>query len=91
MPKADGTHRRKRLDSSRLFKGTVVTEDRSLMNVPFVTGDILPLFDKFFGSPQYLLTGVLGPESNAHGPNEMLRLDYLKKLTRAVAQIVAAV
>ena len=27
------------LDSSRLFKGTVVPEDRSLMNVPFVTGD----------------------------------------------------
>lgn len=27
------------LDQSRLFKGTVVKEDRSLMNVPFVTGD----------------------------------------------------
>lgn len=27
------------LDSSQLFKGTVVKEDRSLMNVPFVTGD----------------------------------------------------
>ncbi len=27
------------LDSSRLFKGTVRKEDRSLMNVPFVTGD----------------------------------------------------
>ena len=27
------------LDSSELFKGTVVKEDRSLMNVPFVTGD----------------------------------------------------
>ncbi len=27
------------LDSSDLFKGTVVKEDRSLMNVPFVTGD----------------------------------------------------
>ena len=27
------------LDSSRLFKGTVRREDRSLMNVPFVTGD----------------------------------------------------
>ena len=26
------------LDSSKLFKGTVVKEDRSLMNVPFVTG-----------------------------------------------------
>ena len=27
------------LDSSKLFKGTVVPEDRSLMNIPFVTGD----------------------------------------------------
>ena len=27
------------LDNSKLFKGTVVAEDRSLMNVPFVTGD----------------------------------------------------
>ena len=27
------------LDQSELFKGTVVPEDRSLMNVPFVTGD----------------------------------------------------
>ena len=27
------------LDRSKLFKGTVVKEDRSLMNVPFVTGD----------------------------------------------------
>lgn len=27
------------LDSSKLFKGTVVPEDRSLMNVPFVTGN----------------------------------------------------
>ncbi len=27
------------LDSSKMFKGTVVKEDRSLMNVPFITGD----------------------------------------------------
>ena len=27
------------LDQSKLFKGTVVKEDRSLMNVPFITGD----------------------------------------------------
>ena len=27
------------LDASQLFKGTVVKKDRSLMNVPFVTGD----------------------------------------------------
>lgn len=34
------------LDSSKLFKGTVVKEDRSLMNVPFITGD-KGLDDKF--------------------------------------------
>ncbi len=27
------------LDSSKLFRGTVVKEDRSIMNIPFVTGD----------------------------------------------------
>ena len=27
------------LDQSKMFKGTVAPEDRSLMNVPFVTGD----------------------------------------------------
>ena len=27
------------LDSSEMFRGTVVKEDRSLMNVPFVTGN----------------------------------------------------
>lgn len=27
------------LDQSRMFKGTVVKKDRSIMNVPFVTGD----------------------------------------------------
>ncbi len=27
------------LDNSKMFRGTVVSEDRSLMNVPFVTGD----------------------------------------------------
>ena len=34
------------LDNSKLFKGTVVPEDRSLMNVPFITGDD-ELDDKF--------------------------------------------
>ena len=34
------------LDSSKLFRGTVEKKDRSLMNVPFVTGD--PELDKCF-------------------------------------------
>jgi hypothetical protein len=34
---------------------------------------------------------VLGPQSNAHGPNEFLHLDAGKRLTAAVAGVVAAV
>ncbi len=38
---------------------------------------------------QFLITGVLGPESNAHGPNEFLHISYTRKLTHAMAHIVA--
>jgi len=33
---------------------------------------------------------VLGPKSNAHGPNEFLHVPYGKRLTASVAQVVAA-
>jgi acetylornithine deacetylase/succinyl-diaminopimelate desuccinylase-like protein len=39
---------------------------------------------------QFLITGVLGPHSNAHGPNEFLHIGYAKKLTAAVADVLAA-
>jgi acetylornithine deacetylase/succinyl-diaminopimelate desuccinylase-like protein len=42
-----------------------------------------------FPSTQFLVTGVLGPHSNAHGPNEFLHIDYAKRLTGAVAQVIA--
>ena len=38
-----------------------------------------------FPEAQFLVTGVLGPGSNAHGPNEFLHLDYAKRLTACVA------
>lgn len=38
---------------------------------------------------QFLITGVLGPNSNAHGPNEFLHLPTGKKLTCCVAHILA--
>ena len=47
------------------------------------------LGDKF-PAAQFVITGVLGPRSNAHGPNEFLHLDYAKKLTACVADIIAA-
>lgn len=44
-----------------------------------------------FPHAQMLVTGVLGPKSNAHGPNEFLHVPYAKKVTVATAMIVAAV
>jgi acetylornithine deacetylase/succinyl-diaminopimelate desuccinylase-like protein len=44
-----------------------------------------------FPRAQFLITGVLGPKSNAHGPNEFLHIEYVKKLSAAVASIVAEV
>ena len=43
-----------------------------------------------FPKAQFLITGVLGPHSNAHGPNEFLHLDYAKRLTSCVADVLAA-
>ena len=43
-----------------------------------------------FPAAQFLITGVLGPHSNAHGPNEFLHLDYAQRLTACVAEVIAA-
>jgi acetylornithine deacetylase/succinyl-diaminopimelate desuccinylase-like protein len=43
-----------------------------------------------FPQAQFLITGVLGPHSNAHGPNEFLHIDYAKKLTACVADVLSA-
>ena len=42
-----------------------------------------------FPRTQFLITGVLGPHSNAHGPNEFLHLDYARRLTGVVADVLA--
>jgi acetylornithine deacetylase/succinyl-diaminopimelate desuccinylase-like protein len=39
---------------------------------------------------QFVVTGVLGPHSNAHGPNEFLHIEYAKKVTACVAEVIAA-
>jgi len=43
-----------------------------------------------FPKAQFVITGVLGPNSNAHGPNEFIHLEYAQKVTSCVAHIVAA-
>jgi len=43
-----------------------------------------------FPKAQFLITGVLGPQANAHGPNEFLHIEYAKRLTACVADVLAA-
>jgi acetylornithine deacetylase/succinyl-diaminopimelate desuccinylase-like protein len=56
-------------------------------------GGTIPLMSMLkaaFPAAQTMICGVLGPKSNAHGPNEFLHVPYGKKLTAAVAQVMAA-
>jgi acetylornithine deacetylase/succinyl-diaminopimelate desuccinylase-like protein len=56
-------------------------------------GGTIPLMNMLqqsFPKAQMMVCGVLGPKSNAHGPNEFLHVPYGKKLTAAVAQVMAA-
>ena len=43
-----------------------------------------------FPAAQFLITGVLGPNSNAHGPNEFLHVPFAKKLTCCLVRVLAA-
>ena len=42
-----------------------------------------------FPESQFIVTGLLGPKSNAHGPNEFLHIPMGKKLTMCVANVIA--
>jgi acetylornithine deacetylase/succinyl-diaminopimelate desuccinylase-like protein len=57
-------------------------------------GGTIPFMDmlgRYFPRAQFLITGVLGPNSNAHGPDEFLDIGYGRTLTAAVAGVVAQV
>jgi acetylornithine deacetylase/succinyl-diaminopimelate desuccinylase-like protein len=41
-----------------------------------------------FPNAQFVITGVLGPESNAHGPNEFLHIPFAKKLSSCIGYIL---
>ncbi len=51
---------------------------------------LMTMLQQSFPKAQMMVCGVLGPKSNAHGPNEFLHVPYGKKLTAAVAQVMAA-
>ena len=54
-------------------------------SIPFIG-----MLGRRFPSAAFVVTGVLGPGSNAHGPNEFLHLPTARRLTAAVAQVLDA-
>jgi len=53
-------------------------------SIPF-----MGMLGKSYPEAQFVVTGVLGPQSNAHGPNEFLHIDMAKKVTCCVAHILS--
>ncbi len=54
-------------------------------SIPF-----MGMLGRAFPLAQFVITGVLGPASNAHGPDEFLHIPFAKKLTAAVALLIEA-
>ncbi|KPI83372.1 putative peptidase M20/M25/M40 [Leptomonas seymouri] len=52
--------------------------------IPFIA-----MLVKAYPQAQFIVTGVLGPKSNAHGPNEFLHVKYAKGLTFAISRVIA--
>lgn len=52
--------------------------------IPFMT-----MLGERFPNAQFVITGVLGPKSNAHAPNEALHLPTAMRVTACVAKIIA--
>jgi acetylornithine deacetylase/succinyl-diaminopimelate desuccinylase-like protein len=52
-------------------------------SIPF-----MGMLGEAFPEAQFMITGVLGPQSNAHGPNEFLDIAFARRLTACVAQVL---
>jgi acetylornithine deacetylase/succinyl-diaminopimelate desuccinylase-like protein len=72
-------------DASQAFFGKPAMYMGEGGSIPFMG----MLGEKFPGA-QFMITGVLGPHSNAHGPNEFLHIPMGKKVTASVARVIAA-
>lgn len=73
-------------ESSQAFFGTGAVSLGEGGTIP-----LMGLLGESFPEAQFVITGVLGPGSNAHGPNEFLHLEMAERLTACVAWIVSRV
>ena len=71
-------------DASEAFFGRPAMYMGEGGSIPFMG----MLGEKFPGA-QFMITGVLGPHSNAHGPNEFLHIPMGKRVTACVARVIA--
>lgn len=71
-------------DASQAFFGKPAMYMGEGGSIPFMG----MLGEKFPGA-QFMITGVLGPHSNAHGPNEFLHIEMGKRVTSCVARVLA--
>ncbi len=71
-------------EASRAFFGKPLAYMGLGGTIPFMA-----MLGARFPDAQFMITGVLGPHSNAHGPNEFLHLPTARNLTCCVAQVIA--
>ena len=82
--------RRREFKAFSAFADAAALEGQSASAWDDVRIPFMAMLGMRFPATQFMVTGVLGPQSNAHGPNEFLDIDYAKRLTGAVAQVLAA-
>lgn len=71
-------------DASRAFFGKSPAFMGEGGSIPF-----MDMLGRKYPDAQFLITGVLGPNSNAHGPNEFLHLPTGEKVTSCIAHVLA--
>lgn len=72
-------------EASQMFFGKPAAYLGEGGTIPF-----MGMLGKMFPEAQFLITGVLGPDSSAHGPNEFLHIAMAEKLTACIAHVLAA-
>ena len=70
-------------DASKTFFGKQALSMGEGGTIPFMA-----MLGEKFPDAQFVITGVLGPESNAHGPNEFLHIPFGKKLSACIGYII---
>ena len=89
-PARAGTRRRSR----RGWRTSLQRASQATFGRParaFGEGGTIPfmgMLGQRFPDAQFVITGVLGPDSNAHGPNEYLHLPSAERITAALAMVL---